>query len=71
MVKEKPILMTKRKDDKKKDIPLNSKILLELQELKLLEQRGSLISKRNERINNYYSETRKQKGDSLESNVKT
>jgi hypothetical protein len=34
--------------------------MLELQEIKLLEQRENLICKKNERLNTYYSETKKQ-----------
>lgn len=37
------------------DPKLNEKIRLQLQEIKLIEQRENLIRKKNERMNNYYS----------------
>jgi hypothetical protein len=39
---------------------LNEKIRLQLQEIRLIEQRENLIRKKNERMNNYYSENKKQ-----------
>lgn len=42
------------------DTKLNEKIRLQLQEIRLIEQRENLIRKKNERLNNYYSENKKQ-----------
>jgi hypothetical protein len=42
------------------DSKLNEKIRLQLQEIRLIEQRENLIRKKNERLNNYYSENKKQ-----------
>ena len=42
------------------DPKLNEKIRLQLQEIRLIEQRENLIRKKNERMNNYYSENKKQ-----------
>jgi hypothetical protein len=39
---------------------LNEKIRLQLQEIRLIEQRENLIRKKNERMTNYYSENKKQ-----------
>ena len=40
---------------KEKKTGMNSNLLIELQEIKLLEQRQALISKRNQRSFHYYS----------------
>jgi hypothetical protein len=44
---------------KEPESKLTEKIMLELQEIKLLEQRENLIRKKNERMINYYSENKK------------
>ena len=45
----------KQESINEKEVGNCSKLMLELQEIKLLEQRGTLVGKRNQRINKFYN----------------
>ena len=47
--------MSEQKGQLDHDNKLSEKIMLQLQEIKLIEQRENLIRKKNERMTNYYS----------------
>lgn len=47
--------MSDQKSQFDHDNKLSEKIMLQLQEIKLIEQRENLIRKKNERMTNYYS----------------